>query len=112
MKLKMKHFGLFYNNQNDINWSDLRNNKNLLDYYLPYSKIDYISKVHIEEPSEIAKHIIFLNKTNKLNFLLSIGSGISALEYQIKKFSKISIVVTDNNDSILRLKDFNIFDNA
>ena len=85
MKLKIKHYGLFDSKQNDIDWSDLRDNSDLQDYFLPYSKIDYLNKVDIDNPSDITKHIISLNKINKLQNLLSIGSGIAALEYQITK---------------------------
>lgn len=110
MKFKIQRFEIL--NLNEYNWRDLRNNSSLNAYFLPYLKIDYIKKVDINEPSLIAKTIISLNNFNKKTYLFSIGSGIAALEFQIKKFSNLSVIVSDNNDSIMRLKDFKIFDDA
>ena len=110
MKFKIQRYEIL--NLPEFNWRDLRNNSNYNAYFLPYLKIDYIKKVDIIEPSLITKSIISINNTSKKLFLFSIGSGLAALEYQIKKFSNLSVIVSDNNDSIMRLKNYNIFDDA
>ena len=112
MKLKIKHF-IIYNNQTTIvDWEALRNNNNLNSYFLPYNKDEYLNKVETKNPTKLAKYIIQHSKLHNNELLISLGCGIAALEYQIKKFSNIQVTVSDNENSIYRLKNFNIFNDA
>lgn len=110
--MRIKHYGIFHNNLNTLNWESLRNSEVEKPYYLPYTKEDYLSIVETDKPSCITQ--LILQEINKSGFkkIFSIGSGVGYQEYQLKKFSELKIVVSDYNSSILRLKEFNIFDDA
>ena len=95
-----------------LNWESLRNNQTEKPYYLPYKKADYLLKVEIEKPSNLTQIILREIEKSGLNKIFSIGSGIAAQEYQLKKFSNYEVVVSDYNSSVLRLKEFEIFDDA
>lgn len=110
--MKIKHFGIFKNGMENLSWETLRNTETERPYYLPYTKEEYLLKVEAETPSH--KTQIILNEIRKsgLQNLFSIGSGIAAQEFQLKKFSSYKVIVTDYNKSIFRLKQFEIFDDA
>lgn len=110
--MQIKHFSIFQNNSSELNWENLRNDSEEKHYFIPYSKKDYLSKVETDDPSLSTK--IILQEIERINLknIFSIGSGIASQEYQLKKFSDCSVVVTDSNSSILRIKRFDIFDDA
>lgn len=110
--MKIKHFGIFKNKMETLNWESLRNNETERPYYLPYTKEDYLLKVGTEEPSHKTQIILQEIEKSGLKKVFSIGSGIAAQEFQLKKFSEYKVFVTDYNKSILRLKQFEIFDDA
>ncbi len=110
--MKIKHYSFFNEKYENLDWSQLRNNENEIHYYLPYSKEAYLQKVDIESPPGVIQDIIKFSNLNGINKIVSIGSGIAANEYSLKKFSKIPVIVTDYDKSILRLKDYNIFDDV
>ncbi len=110
--MRIKHFAIFKNKMETLDWAKLRNDEREGPYYLPYSKEDYLLIVDVAEPSSLTQIILQEIKNTGLKNLFSIGSGIAAGEYQLKKFSDCSVVVTDYNPSILRLKQFEIFDDA
>ncbi|MFS8083534.1 MAG: hypothetical protein ACMG51_08790 [Ginsengibacter sp.] len=110
--MRIKHFGIFKNKLKDLNWESLRNDEGEEHYYLPFKKEDFLFKVDVSEPSNMTKTILMEIKKLGLNKVFSIGSGISSQEYQLKKFSDCKVVVTDYNSSVLRLKQFEIFDGA
>lgn len=110
--MKIKHFGVFHNSMNTLNWEKLRNNEAEDPYYLPYEKENYLLKVDTIEPSLSSQVILQDIKKIGLTKIFSIGSGIASQEYQIKKFSNYKIVVSDYNSSVLRLKKFEVFDDA
>ncbi|MDQ2862795.1 MAG: hypothetical protein M3R50_03925 [Bacteroidota bacterium] len=110
--MKIKHFGIFKNNMNILNWEELRNNEAEKPYYLPYDKEKYLLQVDTNEPSRSTQVILKEIEIAGLNKIYSIGSGIASQEYQLKKFSDHSVVVSDYNSSILRLKKFEIFNDA
>jgi len=110
--MRIKHFAVFKNNMEILNWEKLRNDEQEGPYYLPHNKEDYLLKVDTAEPSGLTQIILQEIKRTGLTKIFSLGSGIAAQEYQLKKFSDGSVVVTDNNSSVLRLKQFEIFDNA
>lgn len=53
----------------------------------------------------------YCNEHN-INKIVSIGAGRCGLEYHLKSNLDLSVIVTDTTDSILRIKNFNIFDDA
>jgi hypothetical protein len=110
--MKIKHYSIFNGNYDHLNWSQLRNTESEIHYYLPYSKEEYLQKVDVEFPTKVIQEIINFSKKNGIKKILSIGSGIAANEYCLKKFSEIPVVITDYDKSILRLKNFNIFDDV
>jgi len=112
--VKIRHFSLFKESIDTLilpsSWEVLRNSNQDKAYYLPHSLGEYLKKVETETPSYVASSIIAkAKKTNLLN-LFSIGSGIASLEYQVKKFSSLRVIVSDYTRSILRIKDFMLFD--
>lgn len=112
--MKIKHFGLFSKTMGSLlmpsSWETLRNSSQDEAYYLPYTIDDYQKKVKTKTPSFIASSIITKALQNNIDKIFSIGSGISALEYQIKYFSPLKVIVSDYNRSILRIKEFQLFD--
>ena len=110
--MKIKHHSYFNNGMETLNWRELRNSKNDKDYYIPFDKEDYLSTFKANEPSNLTKIIIKELENEGIKKIFSIGSGIAALEYQLKKFSNLNIVISDFNSSVLRLKQFEIFDDA
>jgi hypothetical protein len=110
--MRIKHFAVFKNKMETLNWEKLRNDENEGPYYLPHNKEDYLLKVDTAKPSGLTQIILQEIKKTGLAKIFSLGSGIASQEYQLKKFSDGPVVVTDNNSSVLRLKRFEIFDNA
>ena len=110
--MRIKHFGIFKNKMETLHWESLRNDKTEGPYYLPYNKKEYLSKVNTDEPSDTTQIILQEVENVGLKKIFSIGSGIASQEYQLKKFSNYSVVVTDYNSSVLRLNQFKIFDDA
>lgn len=108
--MRIKHHSIFKSKIKSLDWEFLRNQKDEAAYYLPNRLQDYLKKYDSEEPSVEAFEIINDINSNKVTKVFSIGSGIAALEYQIKKFSNIFVLISDFNNSILRLKEFNLFD--
>lgn len=107
--MKIKHFGLFQNAMNHLDWETLRNDETQKPYFLPFDKQDYLDKV---DTDELTSTKIILQEINKSGHkkVFSIGSGIALQEFQLKKFSDYEIVVSDYSAFILRLKKFEIFD--
>lgn len=110
--MRLKHYTVFKKKIKVLNWESLRNDENEKPYYLPYTKNDYLLKVDTEYPSCLTKTILHEIEKMKIKKIFSIGSGIASQEYQLKKFSNNEVVVTDYTKSVLRLKQFNIFDDA
>ncbi len=108
----IKHFAIFKNSINTLHWESLRNDETELPYFLPYNKSDYLFKVDTNKPSKSTQKILDKIQKTGLKKIFSIGSGIAAQEYQLKKFSDYSVVVSDYNSSILRLKKFDVFDDV
>lgn len=110
--MKIKHYGYFRNPMNVLNWEVLRNDETEQPYYLPFKKDEYLKKVDVMEPSYVTQKIIDELKQRGLSKVFSIGSGIASLEYQLKKFSDLIIAVSDYNSTVLRLKEFGVFDDV
>lgn len=110
--MKIRHFGIFRNNDDTLNWEKLRNDKDETPYFLPYTKEEYFRKVERDKPTPVAVAILNEIKNSGLQKVFSLGSGIAFMEFQLKKFSENVVVVSDNNPSVLRIKQFSIFDDA
>jgi hypothetical protein len=110
--MKIKHYSIFNNYYDQLNWNKLRNSKDEFQYFLPYTKEDYILKVDTNKPNFEIQAILNFCIQNDIKKIVSIGSGIAAREYSLKKFSNIKVIVTDYDKSILRLKEFKIFDDV
>jgi hypothetical protein len=72
--------------------------------------IKYLQIVDVDEPSKFIKKIITFCYKNNITNIFSIGSGIAGVEFQIKKFSNLKVVISDNNESIFKIKNFDYFD--
>jgi hypothetical protein len=110
--MRIKHYSIFSSGSKTLNWEDLRNNMVEKHYFLPFSKAEYLQKVETATPSSAAQTIIKQIEKLGANKVFSLGCGIGHLEYQVKKFSDFQVVVSDSNVSVLRLKEFDIFDDA
>jgi len=110
--MKIKHFSIFQSRMSTLDWERLRNDENEKPYYIPYTKDEYLLKVGADDPSESTRLILKEIEKTGLKKIFSIGSGIAAQEYQLNIFSDFEVVVTDYNSSVLRLKEFDIFDDA
>jgi hypothetical protein len=110
--MQIKHYSLFNSSSTILNWQDLRNDSNEDPYYLPFTREAYIQKVEISQEPKITNEIINICKNLKIKKIFSIGSGLAAQEYQLKKYSTIPVIVSDFTESINRLKAYNIFDDA
>ena len=109
--MKLKHYSIFYkHSESKINWSYLRNNDNETAYFIPKNEED-ILKIFEKD-----NHIDVLDSTKKyidkfkIDRIISIGSGRSSLEYQLKLKTGVYTVISDITESILRLKKLDFFD--
>jgi len=113
--MKLKHHSFFNAPIKSLttpaDWDSLRNDQTDA-YFLPFSFDEYVKKVDVTNPTKIAEIIINKAKEKGLSKIFSIGSGVAQLEYQLKKFSNLHITVSDYNNSVLRLKEFKLFDEA
>jgi len=113
--MKLKHHSFFNAPIKSLatpeDWNSLRNDQNDA-YFLPYSFDEYLKKVDVAAPLKTVEIIISKAKEKNLSKIFSIGSGVAQLEYQLKKFSNLHVTVSDYNKSILRIKEFNLFDES
>ncbi len=108
--MKIKHFSFFSDNTGKLDWENLRNSESDPLYYIPDSREKYIQRIDQDQPSADTRIIIDKIQSLGLNKVFSIGSGLASLEYQLKKFYNLYVVVSDYTPAILRLKSFDIFD--
>ncbi len=109
--MKLKHYSIFYKHkESKINWNYLRDNKNEPDYFIPSNEEDFLK---IFESDKYA-HIIDSTKKYidkfKINRIISLGSGRSSFEYQLKLKTGVYTIISDITKSILRLKKLDFFD--
>ncbi len=110
--MQIKHYSLFNSSSKTLNWESLRDDASEDAYFLPYTREAYLKKVDVEQPSANTKKVIEVCNELSLTKIFSMGSGIAAQEYQLKKFASLPVVVSDYTDSIHRLREFNVFDDA
>tara|TARA_B100001175_G_C19465272_1_gene618762 strand:- start:842 stop:1522 length:681 start_codon:yes stop_codon:yes gene_type:complete len=110
--MKIRHHSIFNNlNSDQINWNDLRNDPDEIQYFIPSKKSEYIKQASYSQnfTKEIISEILTIIREFKIKTILSIGSGRAYLEYGLKQ-KNLSIEISDLDDSIDRIKAFNIFD--
>jgi hypothetical protein len=110
--MKVRHYSTFNNTNKELVWENLRNDETENHYFIPFDREEYLQKVSFKTISDTAQNII--NEVDKLGLkkIFSVGSGIASLEYQVKNQSDIAVTISDYNKSVLRLRDFKIFDDA
>lgn len=110
--MQIKHYSLFNSASKTLNWESLRDDASEDAYFLPYTREAYLKKVDVVQPSQNTQQVIDACKELLLKKIFSIGSGIAAQEYQLKKFSSLPVIVSDYTGSIHRLGEFAVFDDA
>jgi hypothetical protein len=111
--MRIKHYSMFnVHSTKVINWNGLRDEELELPYCLPNSRDKYLLKVNAEQVSVTV--LTMIEQIQKLGYtkMLSLGSGIAQTEYHIKENSNLEVIVSDNTNSIKRLKTYNIFHDA
>ena len=108
--MKIKHHSIFNNlNSDQINWNKIRNDPSEKEYFIPIDKSDYIKEANFEDSyKEIINEILLIIQKFKINSIFSLGSGRAYLEYKLKQ-KNIPIIISDSDDSMDRIKNFNIF---
>ena len=109
--MKIKHHSIFNNLCSDqINWNKIRNDPNEKQYFIPIEKSKYIQEASSNNPyKEIISEILSILNKFKIKTIFSLGSGRAYLEYGLKR-KDFSIQISDSDDSMDRIKEFNIFD--
>lgn len=109
--MKIKHHSIFNNlNSDQINWDKIRNDPNEEQYFIPTEKYKYIEQASSQNSyKEIISQIMSVIHKFKIKTIFSLGSGRAYLEYGLKQ-KNISIEISDSDDSMDRIKSFNIFD--
>jgi hypothetical protein len=111
--MKINHYSIFTELSTDnIDWNHLRDSNVEAPYYIPFDKNDYLRLI---ENLNFEYYINAIKKycsDHKIYKIVSIGAGRCGLEYHIKHKTDLCVVVTDTTDSILRINNFYIFDDA
>ena len=110
--MKIKHHSIFSELSSDkIDWSLIRSNKKEKGYYLPGSLDVYLKERKNENKYESTlTEISNIIKFKGIKRVISLGSGMAALEYHLKNHLGIEVEVSDLDDSIKILDSFKIFD--
>jgi len=109
--MKLKHYSIFYKHQESkINWRYLRNNKNETEYFIPLNEEDILKIFEKDNHTDVLDSTKKYIDKNKINRIISLGSGRSSLEYQLKLKTGVYTIISDITESILRLKKLDFFD--
>ena len=110
--MKIKHHSVFNElSTNTIDWSIIRSNKKEKGYYLTDNLDIYLKDRKSEKKHEgTLKEISNIIKANSIKRVISLGSGLAALEYHLKNALEIQVEVSDLDHSIKILGSFEIFD--
>lgn len=112
--MKIKHHSIFKElSTQKIDWSKLRINKNEKGYYLPNDFSQYVEDRNWDVKYDgIINNIENIVNRHKIDRIISLGSGVAALEYHLKKKLNVKVEVSDYDNSINILDLFKIFDKA
>lgn len=109
--MKLKHYSIFNKHKKSkINWNYLRDNKNETDYFIPLNEEDFLKIFESEKYEQIIYSTKKYIDKFKINRIISLGSGRSSLEYQLKLKTGVYTIISDITESILRLKKLDFFD--
>ena len=107
--MKIKNYTIF-DRVTTKNWDLLRDSSNYNSYYIPKSKEKFLEILKKCNPREsIVDDFISLRQSYNLNKIISLASGQCNLEYYLMNRLNLLCDVSDNTDSINRIKKFNIF---
>lgn len=111
--MKINHYSIFKELSTDnIDWNHLRDSDVEAPYYIPFEKKDYLSLIENLDFSFYIQALKQYCSEHNIKKVISIGAGRCGLEYHLKSNSSLEVIVTDTTDSILRIKEFNVFDDA
>jgi hypothetical protein len=110
--MKIKHYAIFKNKLQSLSspeaWHTIRTDPSETAFYVPNT---YENSLGNENTT--ASFLVNMFKVNNTQSLYSIGSGVARLEVYIKwQLPNLKVVVSDYNDSILKIKDTRIFDDC
>lgn len=109
--MRIKHHSIFKNlKKNVIDWEQLRNDPSENSYFLPETKSTYIELCNQNLDENLTSSINKILKANSIDEVFSLGSGRAILEFHLSKSKNIT--VSDSSSSILKLKNFEIFNNV
>ena len=109
--MKLKHYSIFNKHkESKINWNYLRDNKNETDYFIPLNEEDFLKIFESEKYVQIIDSTKKYIDKFKIDRIISLGSGRSSLEYQLKLKTGVYTIISDITESILRLKKLDFFD--
>ena len=110
MKLRNKTI-LYGHHHSEINWDELRNNKLNAPYWIPDKKDEYIFQRTLSKKER--NYINFLKKyieLHNIKRIFSLGSGRANFEFFLKKEIELPVTISDFSSSILKIKEFELFD--
>lgn len=111
--MKIPHYTLIDNHvAQKIDWNFIRDNPKEPSYFIPFNSKEYIESVELHAKNSFYAEILDYCKKQKITTILSLGSGRCILEYVIKTNSDAKVIVSDKSNSINRIRDFQIFDDA
>jgi len=109
--MRIRHHSIFKNlNKNVIDWEQLRNDPSENSYFLPETKSTYIELCNQNFDENLTSAIYKILKANSIDEIFSLGSGRATLEFHLSKSKNVT--VSDSSSSILKLKNFEIFNNV
>ena len=108
--MKIKHYSIFNDHKNSkIDWDFLRKSKKDPEYYMPQTEGEYKSIIDEKNYENIIEATSNYVNKNKLDTIISLGSGRAALEYKLKLKTGITTIISDITKSIFTLKKLNFF---
>lgn len=109
--MRIRHHSIFKNlKKNVIDWEQLRNDPSENSYFLPETKSTYIELCNQNFDENLTSSINKILKANSIEEVFSLGSGRAILEFHLSKSKNVT--ASDSSSSILKLKNFEIFDNV
>ena len=108
--MRFKNYTIFDVNDSK-NWNKLRDSENLVDYFVPKTRKDYILKLKDYKINPgVEKDLEYLIKNKSIKKVFSFCSGSCEIEYFIKNKFGLECHVSDTTKSMKRIKKFNVFD--
>ena len=110
--MKINNYTIF-NSTDTENWNKLRDSDDFQSFYIPKTKQSYLKNFENYSPDNIViSEIEEIIKKQKIKRLISFCSGTCFLELTLKNKFKLPVIVSDYTDSINRINEFLIFNEA